>query len=256
MRIRRKNIAWLSILAGLILLVFLSGAATAEVLAVLVGVFVLSLLASVLEVQPGALVNNVRSSGSPLKRMRMSTEAREATDRAQRRGDYALRDMTLIDVGLISSHSTPEGMVMRKGRTISGDDDGVRPFVTLHVEPIEADRHAMIRFEIIDHRGQTQYVHEMKTYLRDGEMNILADHHLPLLSNEQIGQGGDWDLRVSVDGRTAGLLSFAVTPSLYQRERKLEQRSRLAQDFDIQEDDSPLSLEELMRDQKQQRRTK
>ena len=254
MRIRRRNLAWLSVLASLILLVFLSGAATAQVLAVLVGVFIIAVLASVVEIEPKALMPTARSS--PLKRMRMSAEAREAADRAQRRGEYYQSDMTLMDVGLISSHSSPEGMVMRKSRTISGDDDGVRPFITLHVEPEDADRNATIRFEIIDHHGQRQYIHEMKTYLRDGEMNILADHHLPLLTNQQIGQGGDWDLRVSVDSALVGILSFAVTPSLIQRDHQMAQRSRLEEDFDIQEDDAPLSLEELIRNQQSSRRNR
>lgn len=241
MRIRRKNTAWLLIMGLLLLLVILSGAAAPAVTAALGVIYLAALLASVLEFQPRASLGAVRSS--PLKRMRMSTEAREAADRARRRGEFFYDDLTLIDIGLISSHSSPDGMVMRKGRSISGDDDGVRPFITLQVEPSAADRHAMIRFEIIDHHGVVQYVHEMRTYLRDGEMNILADHHLPLVSNDQIGQGGDWDLRVSVDNTLAGILSFAVTPSLVQREQsfsRLEAREA--------EPDN-LSLEDLMRGQ-------
>lgn len=245
MRIRRRNTAWLTILGALILVVILSGTAAPEVIAILGVTFLIALAASVLEFQPTTVLENVRSS--PLKRMRMSTEAREAVDRARRRGEFFFNDMTLTDIGLISSHASPDGMVMRKSRTISGDDDGVRPFITLQVEPSAAERHAMIRFEIVDHRGIVQYVHEMKTYLRDGEMNILADHHLPLISNANLGQGGDWDLRVTLDNALAGILSFSVTPSLYQREHQF---NRLE---DVAEDDSPLSLEELMRSQ--QRRT-
>jgi hypothetical protein len=255
MRIRRRNVAWLTILAALIGVVFLSGVASVQVMAVLAGVFIVALLASVLEVRPTALAENVRTS--PLRRMRMSNEAREAADRAQRRGDYSPRDMTLIDIGLISAHTSPDGMVMRKSRTVSGDDDGVRPFITLHVEPRAADQHATIRFEIVDHNGDTQYIHEMRTYLRDGEMNILADHQLPLLTNEKIGQGGDWDLRVTVDGALVGILSFGVTPSLYQRERQLSQRSRLEEIYDNpadSKDDEPMSLEELMRSQQNRSR--
>lgn len=251
MRIRRRNLAWLSVLAVLIGVVFLSGAASLPVMATLAALWLVALAASVLEVQPTAVLENVRSS--PLKRMRMSAEAREATERAQRRsGTYFYSDTTLIDIGLISAHSSPEGMVMRKSRTISGDDDGVRPFITLHVDPSAAERHATIRFEITDHNGRQQYVHEMKTYLRDGEMNILADHHLPLVTNEMIGQGGEWDLRVVVDGAMAGLLSFHVTPSLYQRERSLARRARLEE---IEpEDEVPLSLEDLMRNQRRDQR--
>jgi hypothetical protein len=188
---------------------------------------------------------------SPLTRMRMSAEAREASDRARRRlSGHLTTDLMLLDVGLISSQSTAEGMVMRKSRSISGDDDGVRPFVSLHVPPSEADRQAVVRFEIIDQNGDQRYVHEMKTYLRDGEMNILADHHLPLLNNREINRnGGDWDLRVSVDGTWIGMLSFNVTPSIFERERDLAQSSRRARLADQPAAESVKSFEELLRGQ-------
>ncbi|MBZ0296950.1 MAG: hypothetical protein K8L99_30595, partial [Anaerolineae bacterium] len=154
MRIRKRNTAWLTVLGALLLLVVLSGAAAPEVIAVLGVIFAIALAASVLEFQPTTMLENVRSS--PLKRMRMSTEAREAVDRARRRGEFFYNDLTLTDIGLISSQTSPDGMVMRKSRTISGDDDGVRPFISLQVEPSAAERHAMIRFEIVDHRGVVQ----------------------------------------------------------------------------------------------------
>lgn len=245
MRLRRRNFAWLTVLGGLIVLAFASGAASAELMITLAGLYAVALAASLVEIQPTRLRNTL--SSSPLTRMRMSVDAREAVDRAQRWGSQLSSDLTLIDIGLISSQSTDEGMVMRKSRTISGDDDGVRPFITLHVKPSEADRNAIIRFEIVDHNGNQQYIHEMKTYLRDGEMNILADHHLPLIQNEQIGaSGGDWDLRVSVDSGLAGILSFAVTPSLRLRDRMLNRSKRLE---DKPQEEAPLTLEELLRGQ-------
>ena len=247
MRIRRRNIAWLSVLAALIGVVFLSGAASAEVMTALVAVFGVAFVASMLEFQPTRWRETM--SASPLTRMRMSAEAREATDRARRRtGGFADTNLTLLDVGLISSTADPDGMVMRKSRAISADDDGVRPFISLYVPPTEADRNAMVRFEIIDHNGDQQYVHETKTYLRDGEMNILADHHLPLVSNPNVGRtGGEWDLRVSVDSTWVGMLSFSVSPSIYQRERDMAQRDRLV-DRPPQAE-KPLSFEELLRGQ-------
>jgi hypothetical protein len=245
MRLRRRNFAWLTVLGGLIALVFASGAASVELMATLAGLYTIALAASIIEIQPTRLRSSL--SSSPLTRMRMSADAREAVDRAQRRGAQISADLTLLDIGLISSHSTDEGMVMRKSRTVSGDDDGVRPFITLHVKPAEADRNAIIRFEIVDHNGHQQYVHEMKTYLRDGEMNILADHHLPLLQNAQIGtSGGEWDLRVSVDSGLAGVLGFSVTPSLRQRDQMLRRTTRLE---DKPQEEAPLTLEELLRGQ-------
>lgn len=246
MRIRKRNIAWLSALAALIGVAFLSGTVSAEVMTVLVGVFAVAFLASMLEIQPARWREGM--SVSPLTRMRMSSDAREASERARRRlGGFAASNLTLLDIGLISSQASPDGMVMRKSRSISGDDDGVRPFITLHVPPGEADRNTLVRFEIIDQNGEQRYVHEMRTYLRDGEMNILADHHLPLLNNPELARsGGEWDLRISVDSTWIGMLSFTVAPSVFQRERELE---RLA---DKPANESPLSFEELLRGQEKQ----
>ncbi|MBZ0301908.1 MAG: hypothetical protein K8J31_19320 [Anaerolineae bacterium] len=246
MRIRKRNIAWLSALAALIGVAFISGTVTAEVMTVLVGVFAVAFVASMLEFQPARWRETMATS--PLTRLRMSNDAREAAERARRRlGGYAATNLTLLDIGLISSQASPEGMVMRKSRTISGDEDGVRPFISLHVPPGDADRNALVRFEIIDQNGEQRYVHEMRTYLRDGEMNILADHHLPLLHNPGVGRtGGEWDLRVSVDSTSIAMLSFAVSPSIIQRDREIE---RLA---DPPSGEIPLSFEDLMRGQEKQ----
>lgn len=247
MRIRRRNIAWLTILGVMMTLALIAQPVNAQLLAVLGALFVFSAGATLIEFRSPIALGSSLNTNTALTRMRMSTEAREAADRARRRGSYITGDLTLIDIGLISSHSSPEGMVMQKSRTISGDDDGVRPFITLHIPPHEADRHGTIRFEIIDHHGNQQYVHEMRTYLRDGEMNILADHHLPLLSNESIGNGGEWDLHVQLDGTQAGVLSFNVTPSLNQRREKLAARQTQA----TKQAEEPLRLEELLRDPRQ-----
>ena len=248
MRIRRRNIAWLTVLAALIGVVLLSGAASAELMTLLVALFGVAFVASMLEFQPERLRSSI-SGPSPLTRMRMSSEAREATDRAHRRiGSYQTTDLTLLDIGLISSQANIDGMVMRKSRTISADDDGVRPFVSLYVPPSEADRQAVLRFEIMDQNGDVRYVHETKTYLRDGEMNILADHHLPLLNNPEVSRaGGDWDLRVSVDSVWLGLLSFTLTPSVLERERDIE-RSRSSRLSD-RAAETPMSFEDLLRGQ-------
>jgi hypothetical protein len=250
MRLRRRNLPWVTILALLVAVVAVSGAASAEVLALVAGLAGLGAAASLIELQPARLRENIPPS--PLARMRMSAEAREAVDRARRRGSQIYSSLALIDVGLISSHTTSEGMVMRKSRAISGDDDGVRPFVTLHVRPEDADRNSLVRFEIIDHNGQRQYIHEMKVFLRDGEMNILADHHLPLAENAQLtATGGEWDLRVSIDGMLAGALTFNVTPSLRARERQLAQAARRVSDPADRpaEADAPVRLEDLLRGQ-------
>lgn len=252
MRIRRRNTAWLAVLGILVGIVILSGTAPAQVAVALVGLFLLAAAASLIEIRPQRLLNNVPQS--PLTLMRMSTSAREAVERARRRTHYSPAGLTLLDVGLISLQSSSEGMVMRRGRSTSLDDDGVRPYITLHVQPETSDRNAVIRYEILDQNGQTQYVHEMKTFLRDGEMNILADHHLPLAANERLA-AGDWDLRVSVDGTLLGLLSFTVTPSLDARRQYIRNADNAAVRLeDSEREDAPVSLEDLLRSKSQDSR--
>lgn len=247
MRFRRRHLAWLSILGALVGTVFLSGAAEPQVMAALVGLYLAAVAATVVEFQPRKLLENVPQS--PLTMMRMSAQAREASERARRRTSYSPSGLTLLDVGLISLQAGSEGMVMRRSRAVSLDENGVRPYITLHVDALDADRVSVVRFEIVDQNDTTQYVHEMKTRLRGGEMNILADHQLPLAGNERLNGAGDWDLRVSVDGALVGLLSFTTTPSISGRNRQF---ARAAQDAayrlsDEAADDSPVSLQDLLR---------
>jgi hypothetical protein len=242
---RRRHYAWLVVLAAMIGVAILAPAAIPpQVTIALLALYAIAVGASFVNFKPEHLLDRSRSS---LTMMRMSSEAREAVERARRRGSMLDSSLTLLDIGLITSQSSREGMVMRRTRSVSKDDDGVRPFVTLHVQPEGAEQTALIRFEMIDSNGQSQYVHEMRTYLRDGEMNILADHHLPLTGNEQIAGAGDWDLRVFVNGTLMGAHAFNLTPSINERlgryEREEVERPRLRST----EDEAPMSLEELMR---------
>lgn len=245
MRIRPRNTAWLALLGVLVAVVALSGVAAPSVALALVALYVAALAASVLQIDSRRLRDSV--SASPLTLMRMSPQAREAVDRARRRTNFAPAGLTLLDVGLISLHSSSEGMLMRRSRSVSLDDNGVRPYVTLHVAPESADRHTLVRYEILDPNGQVQYVHEMKTYLRDGEMNILADHHLPLAGNDKLPGAGEWDLRVFMDGGLLGALSFTMTPSLEERRRQFGYDEAADRLREVDSDEAPTSLEDLLR---------
>ncbi|NWG16699.1 MAG: hypothetical protein HXY41_08695 [Chloroflexi bacterium] len=247
MRIRRRHTAWLAILGVIVAAATLSGVAAPAVAAALVALYALALAASLIEMDSRRLRNTV--AASPLTLMRMSPQAREAAERARRRSSFTPAGLTLLDVGLISLHSSSEGMLMRRSRSVSLDDNGVRPYVTLHVQPEAADRNTLIRFEILDQNGQMQFVHEMKCYLRDGEMNILADHHLPLAGNQRLAGAGDCDLRAFVDGALIGALSFTMTPSLKERRRQfgLDADEHFDRLHEVEADDEPVSLEDLLR---------
>ncbi len=249
MRIRSKNTSWLVIIGAMVGLAVLPGGLDPAAAGLLVALFGASAAATLLEFQPARLVERSRSS---LNALRMSPEAREASERARRRGGSAPSSLVLLDVGLIAAQMTDQGLVMRRERSLSKDDDGVRPFAVLQVPPEASDRNAVIRFEFIDQHGQIRYVHEMQTYLRDGEMNLLADHQMRLYGNDEVG-AGDWDLRISVDNRLIGAHAFAVTPSLedrYPAAARERAARRLAQEN--AQNNTPSRLEDLLRDQSQQ----
>lgn len=253
-QIRRKNTAWLVILGLLMGFALLAGNITPPVQVALIGLFVAAMAASFLEVgsNRASIVNTIRRA--PL-RQRVSPSAREALDRARARGGYSNERLMLLDVGLIASQMSSEGMSVRRTRSASKDDDGVRPFLTLFVDPAEADRNVIVRFEIVDQNGTTVYVHEMRSYLRQGEVNIMADHHLKLAGNDQVEGVGDWDLRVFIDGDLAGLHNFTLTPSIQERSRRLQEVARrgrpdVMEFSDEAEEEIPVSLQELLREER------
>jgi len=67
----------------------------------------------------------------------------------------------------------------------------------------------------------------MKTFLREGELSLLADHHLPLAGNTNVDGNGDWDLRVFVDNSLIGMHNLMLSPSTRERHRRLSGESEL-----------------------------
>ena len=262
-RFKRRNLGWLAVLGLMVGAVALTPFVSTAVAALLIGIWGAAAVGSMLDfqVRPDQLIQRSRSS---LTAMRMSTEARESAERARRRGGSFDTGVTLLDIGLITSQSETDGMTMRRTRDVSMDEDGVRPFIQVHVDSRNADRPVRVRFEMIDPNGTQQYVHEMRTFLRDGEMNLLADHHLPLANNDRISTTGDYDMRVYLDGLLIGAHTFTVVPSVANRFARLErnqaaqtaarrpQNTLEEQDRVIQSDDSPMSLEDLLRTRGQQ----
>ncbi|MFW5771900.1 MAG: hypothetical protein ACOCZH_01160 [Phototrophicaceae bacterium] len=278
-RYKRNHTLWLLALSIMTALVVVAGGVTAEVQALVMGLFTVALAGSFIDFQAitDTRFTEAIQQHSPLNRSRASVEAREALSRAATRGGQRFDDLQLTDVGLIATQSSREGMAMRRTRTISKDDDGVRPFITLHVPASEADRSATIRYEIIDQTGREQYIHEMRVYLREGEMNVLADNHLPLMNNDRIAGMGECDLRVYINGGLIGVHTFSLTASYEERRQRLhgsqhfvtesdedeyevnpflddrDERNPFVDDrdennpFSRQGRDAPLTLEELLR---------
>lgn len=256
-RFRRRNTPWLVALGALIAIALISNVATADMQLVLLGLFAVAMVGSFLGLDIARGRSMLNSAQRAPARKHTSPQAKEALERAERRGGYLDPDMLLLDVGLITLQSGDEGMVMRRTRTISKDEDGVRPFVTLYIMPEESERNALIRFEMFDHTGQQQYVHEMKTYLREGEMNIIADHHLPLRGNRSVSGIGDWDLRLYIDNNLVGMHNFMLAPSFEERRQRLSPHQQQDEAEEVvmrvqREADIAPRLEDLLRSSRQQ----
>ena len=94
------------------------------------------------------------------------------------------------------------------------------------------------------------YIHEMRSFLREGEMSIMADHHLPLAGNSDIQGAGDWDLRTYVDGNLVSIQNFSLAPSINERNRRLSgDYSSSSSQYDVideEPEEVPLRLQELL----------
>ncbi len=250
-RFQKRNTIWLAGMSVLMAIAALSPNVTIGVQALLFSVFLLALGGSLMDENTRErLVSVVQNRFSTTHRGQMSNDARQAYERARAR-EYRTAEVQMIDIGVIASQTGADGMVMRRATSISKDDDGARPFLTLVVPPEEAERNAIIRFEFIDQNGDRQYVHTMRVYLREGEMNILADHHLPLMDNERIAGMGDWDLRVYVDDVLIGIHTFSLHPSMTERRQRLRggQYYEMGEARPRRSSDTPTSLEDLLRNQ-------
>src|SRR6185436_13537368 len=112
MRFRRRNTAWLAALTALIVVAGVSGAATPAAMLALITLLGAALIASFVEVRPNRLREAIPTS--PLSMMRMSAQAREASERARRRSSYTPPGLTLLDIGLITLVTSSDGsMIMR-----------------------------------------------------------------------------------------------------------------------------------------------
>ena len=226
-RLKRRNTAWLLAMTLLIGFALLAAPVSAAVQLSLIGVLAVAVIASMIELGPerASLLDVLHRA--PLQR-RITPQAREASERAAARAGFFNRSgIVMLDIGLIAMQTGVEGLAMRRTRNISKDDDGARPFITLYVMPEEAERQALIRYEIYNHLGEEQYVHEMKTYLREGELSLLADHHLPLAGNQGVDGNGDWDLRVFVDNNLIGMHNLMLSPSVNERRRRLSDETEV-----------------------------
>ena len=180
---------------------------------------------------------------------KMTEAAREAAARARRHPDYDPL-VQLLDIGLIVDEQRPDGTLLRRGRFVSLDDDGVRPFARVYIPEGLAGRLGRIRFELRDEDDRAQYVYEDEKWLQAGENVLLPDYRLPLRKKADSLQAGNWSVTLYVDGGLVGVHTFNLALPLAARRQRLAPDGEITREWmeqDPLDAALPLSLEELLR---------
>lgn len=209
--------------------------------------------------------------------VRGSTAARQAVSRARRLAGASVPEV-IMDVGLIVNEKNSSGgwQPKRTAETITTSDQAVQPFVKLNVTTEQSHRTLTVRFDMLDREGQVQFSREVKQFVREGDNLISCDRTLPIRDNPKIGRPGTWELQITINGLLAASHTFTVSqdatgsgtqyraparPAAYQPPAAVASAPKLADDgeaplrhnlaaADEDEEDAPLTLEELLREQR------
>jgi hypothetical protein len=187
--------------------------------------------------------------------VRTSPVARRAVQRAQSRGDYG-NSVPVTDLGLIVNEHGPRGLNRHLAQIVSLDDEAVQPFVQLHATADQANRIALVEFDIFDQSGQHRFSRTVQQWIRDGDNQIFCDRQLPLGASDLASvRAGVWDLRVKIDGFVAAVHSFTVNPSTAERRRQYSADGEASiGGLATPDQEQVLSLEDLLREQQRSHR--
>lgn len=258
---RRATTIWLLIIGLMLGIAFFSGAVSSQIAVIGLGLYALMALVGMGAFDPAnfqrILAQTQQRQARPRRtrtRIQSSSAAQKATQRASNLAEYDAL-FPLVDIGLIVSEVAADGLHMRRGN-ITLDDQGVQPYAVIHADAGWTGQTTTAVFEILDQTGEILFRHTEEVYLREGQNNLLSSNRLPLGSKapENVGPGL-WELRVSVAGQVVGLHTFAVGSSMAQRQRMIHdmegRRTRLQDSDPAPAEDSPISLEDLLRGQGQ-----
>jgi hypothetical protein len=236
---RRGNLVWMGFMA-LAALLFL-GSGELGALAVL-GILSMGILlfAAASRSQHPQQLGHSRSQRFPA-----TTAARSARLQASQHHDYD-DHYGLQDVGLIVDEPRLDGLRLRRAKDIMLDDEAVRPYVVINAPQYGHPAQVLVRFEICDAAGQSQFVYEMDYYMRAGENAILPDYRLPLRGNPRLTRTGKWDLQVWINGGLLAVHTFNAAPSLEERRRQFGLDGEAQMRLELEPDPTPVSLEELL----------
>lgn len=251
---QRGTYVWVALIGLIVGLLALSGTLGALGSVVLVGAYVALLAAIFANSRLKDLQNMIPVLAASA---RVTPAARAAVTRARRLSSYNT-DETISDVGIIVNEQDRNRRWTRRiAQTVSLDDQALQPYVKLNVPPEHSNRVALIKFEVIDKAGKTQFSRQIEQYVRDGDNLISCDQQLPIRGNDKLGRAGTWDMRVSINGTLAACHSFPVTPATAERRAQLgdDGEARAAANLsapDEVEANMPLSLEDLLREQRRE----
>jgi hypothetical protein len=239
---RRGNLVWVAFIA-FAMLIFLGTGAIAPLLVSAAAVLLVIVAANGARLQ------------LPQRQRRPQQDMTRAARAARLQGTYrpAFDDYyTLQDIGLVIDEQDRNGLRIRQARVISMDDRAVRPYVV--VSAPRDGRHpaqVLVRFEMTDASGKSQFIYEMDYYMRPAENAILPDYRLPLKENQRLGRAGQWDLQVWVNGGLLGVHSFNMAPSHATRQAQFSPEGEVRGRLEAEDDPMPVSLEELLAQQHQ-----
>ncbi len=261
---RRATQVWLILIGLMLAPLFASGAIPSQAVVIGLALYLVMVLIGLGLFDLEELRRRLPRPGQEVRvttprrrsQVQASSAARRAQERASKLADYE-GQFTLADIGLIVSEMRPDGLHLRRDN-LTLDDEGIQPYVVIDADSSWANETIPAQFEILDQSGQLLFRHVEDVYLREGRNNILSTNRLPLGDKAPQGVGpGLWELRVMLAGSVIGLHTFAVGPSLASRQRllgDLERRrgrleDRAAGSAAEPVDDSPVSLEDLLRGQ-------
>lgn len=256
--IRRSTYIWLALLGVAVVMVILASLSGLEgspspllallVTALYMGVATFALARNRLP----ALPQIVSPLGAATK---VTATARKATQRARGRSMYG-GDSTLIDIGLLLNEKRSDGRWDRQlAQSVSLNAGAIQPFVNIFIPTGKGDRQSLIEFELYDQAGKMQFSHQVEQWVRDGDNLILCDRQMPVRGNPALGRSGTWDLRVTVDGALVGMHAFVTTPADESRPQfapRISAAPVISNPQEVpEEEEGPLSLEDLLREQRQ-----
>ncbi len=238
---RRGTLVWAAIMALAAFLFFSSG----ELGALMIVSAISAILLLLLFISQGPLQQLQDALPAPQRVAAASPTARTARLQASHRPDYD-EFYGLQDVGLIVDEPRTDGLHLRRARLVSLDDEAIRPYLVVHTPSYGHPAQVIIRFEINDASGASQFVYEMDYYMRPGENAVLPDYRLPLKGNQRLDRTGKWDLQVWINGGLVAVHTFSVTPSVEERRRQFGIDGEAQQRLELDNEPVPMSLEELL----------